>query len=100
VSLPKFDPPRKSIDVDAEIILIRSLTRKEVAQAQQIQLSAAVADGGDWSELEVFVIACGTDTPLDDVRDWYGKAPNHIPPIISGAIRELSRLDEEAQKSG
>jgi hypothetical protein len=93
VSLPKFEPQRKSIDVDGEIVLIRSLTRKEVAEAQQLA-------GGDWPELELFVIACGTDTPIDEAREWYSKSPNHVPAAISTAIRELSRLDEEAQKSG
>jgi hypothetical protein len=96
VSLPKFDPERKSLDVDGEVVLIRSLTRKEVAQAQQL----GAAGGGDWSELELFVIACGTDTPLEETREWYAKAPNHVPATISDAIRELSRIDEEAQKSG
>ena len=47
MSLPKFDAQRKSIDVDGEIVLIRSLTRKEVAQAQQVQRAAGVEEGGD-----------------------------------------------------
>lgn len=99
VSLPKFDRARQSIDVEGEVVLIRSLTRKEVAQAQQIQRAANVEEGGDWSELEIFVIACGTDTPLEEVREWHAAIDNHIAPLISNAIRELSRIDEEAQKS-
>jgi Asp/Glu/hydantoin racemase len=93
VTLPKFEPQRRSIDVDGEVVLIRSLTRREVAQGQQL------SSGEDWTELEVFVISCGTDTPLEETREWYSKAPNHVPGVISSAIRELSRLDEEAQKS-
>ena len=100
MSLPKFERARQSIDVEGEVVLIRALTRKEVAQAAQIQKINGVEEGGDWSELEVFVVACGTDTPLDEVREWFATTDNHIPPIISNAIRELSRIDEEAQKSG
>jgi hypothetical protein len=99
MSLPKFDRARKSIDVEGEVVLIRSLTRKEVAQAQQLQKAAGVEEGGDWSELEIFVIACGTDTPVEEAREWVAATDNSIVPIISDAIRELSRIDEEAHKS-
>lgn len=99
MSLPKFEPQRKSIDVDGEIVLIRSLTRKEVAKAQQIQRGDNVEEGGDWSELEIFVIACGTDTPIADTREWHATVDNGVVSSISNAIRELSRIDEEAQKS-
>lgn len=98
MTLPKFPHEHASVDIDGEIILVHGLSRREVAQAQK--LSRAAEDTGDWSELEIFVIACGTDTPIEEVRDWYGTVPNHVAPTVSNRIRELSRIDEEAQKSG
>lgn len=95
MSLPKFPARRETIQIDDEFIPIRSLTRAEAAQFQKM-----VAAEVDWAELEMAVIAAGTDTDLDEVREWYKATPGDVAERISTAIRVLSRLDGEAQKSG
>lgn len=95
MSLPKFPARRETIEIEGEFIPIRSLTRAEAAAFQKM-----VAADSPWDELEMAVIAAGTDTDLEEVRDWYKATPGDVAERISTAIRQLSRLDGEAQKSG
>lgn len=94
MTLPKFPARKETVEIDGEFIPIRSLTRGEQAQMQQI-----VEGGLHWSELEMAVIAAGTDTPLDEVREWYAATPGDVAEQLSDAIRVLSRISEGAQKS-
>lgn len=95
MSLPKFPARRETVEIDGEFIAIRSLTRHEQAQFQKM-----VAAGVEWDELEMAVIAAGTETELEEVRDWYRATPGDVAERLSTAIRVLSGLDGEAQKSG
>jgi len=94
VSLPKFNLPRETVTIDGEFIEIRGLTRAEAATLQKM-----VADGVAWDHLERAVIAYGTEHPPDEVAEWYRTVPAHVADQLSSAIKTLSRLDEEAQKS-
>jgi len=46
------------------------------------------------------VLAAGTDTPADEVTVWYENTPSHAVDQVLVAIKDLSRVDDEAQKSG
>ena len=95
MTLPAFVTQHATVDVDGEEIKIRSLSRGETAQLQNM-----VKKGADLADLEVFLIPAATDTPKDEAKSWYETAPNGVVPPLIEAIRVLSRLDEEAQKSG
>ena len=95
MSLPKFPTRRETIEIDGEFISLRSLTRAESARFQK-----AGAAGIAWDDLEMEVIAAASETPLDEVREWYETVPPDVVETITDAIRRLSGLTEEAQKSG
>lgn len=95
MSLPKFPTRRETIEIQGEFIPLRSLTRAESARFQK-----AGAAGMAWDELEMEVIAAASETPLDEVAEWYQHVPPDVVEIITDAIRKLSGLAEEAQKSG
>lgn len=94
MSLPKFPHRRETVEIEGTFIEIRSLTRGEQARLQRI-----VEDGRHWSDLEKEVIAIGTDSTLEEVSDWYANTPGDICEAVADAIRVLSRVTEEAQKS-
>lgn len=94
MSLPKFPHRRQTVDIDGTFIEIRSLTRDEQAKLQRV-----VESGRHWSDLEKEVIAYGTDSTLEEVADWYENTPGDICEAVSDAIRVLSKVSGEAQKS-
>lgn len=95
MSLPKIPAPRDTIELEGEFFEIRGLTRAEAARCQRMVEAKA-----HWSDLEIMVISCATDTPKDEVADWYEKTAGHVVNELVAAIRTLSRLDEGASKSG
>ena len=95
MSLPKFHLPRETVEIDGEFIEIRGLTAAETARFEKM-----VATGAAWDQLEIGVIAAGTETPEDEIAIWYQDNPRHVATALSNAIRRISRVDEEARKSG
>lgn len=95
MSLPKFLATHRTITVEGQDIDIRSLSRAEVGRIRKM-----ADDGASLADLEIAVLAGGTDTPIDEVKAWYEDAPSPVVDPIIAAIRELSRVEEEgAQKS-
>lgn len=94
MSLPKFPHRRETVEIEGSFIEIRSLTR-----AEQAHLQSVVESGRHWSDLEKEVIAYGTDSTLEEVAEWYANTPGDICEAVTDAIRVLSRVTEEAQKS-
>lgn len=95
MSLPKILGEAETVSVAGAAFDLRVLTRAEAARVQKM-----VAAKADASELEITVIGLATDTPTDEVRDWYAQTPTWAVEELMGHITRLSRLDEEAQKSG
>lgn len=94
MALPKVYNPHETIDVAGVLFDLRVITRAEAARFQKMQTDAPV------DELEMAVIAAATDTPLDEVREWYASTPAWAVEELIGHIKRISRLDEGAQKSG
>lgn len=95
MSLPKIYSPIEPVKIADQQFEIRALTRLEHAQFQKM-----VEGDIPPEELEIRVIAAATDTPVEEVREWYGATPDWAVKELVGHIRRQSRLDEEAQKSG
>lgn len=95
MTLPKIHAPHETVDVSGSIFDVRVITRAEAARFHKMQEAEAPKD-----ELEIAVIGAATDTPLDDVREWYAATPTWAVEELLGHIKRMSRLDEEAQKSG
>jgi hypothetical protein len=95
MTLPKILVPHDVVEVDGQTFDIRALTRGEAARFQKM-----VADGVSLADLEIAVLAAGTDTPKDEAQAWYEATPAHAVEVVITAIKDLSRLDEGAQKSG
>jgi len=95
VSLPKILTAHETVEIEGEAFDIRALTRAEAARCQKM-----VRDGVSLADLEIAVIAAGTDTPRDEAKAWYETTPSHAVDQLIIAIKDLSRLDEGAQKSG
>lgn len=95
MSLPKIYVPLEPVEVAGERFELRVITRAEAARFQKMVAEEAPVD-----ELEIAVIAAATDTPLEEVRDWYSKTPAWAVNELIEHIQRVSRLDEGAQKSG
>lgn len=95
MSLPKVYAAIETVEIAGETFEVRMLTRAEAARFQKMILADAPGDA-----LEVSVIAAATDTPEDEVREWYGATPAYAVQELVVAIQRISRLDEGAQKSG
>lgn len=95
MSLPKILGQLETVSVAGAAFDLRVLTRAEAARLQKM-----VADEAGAAELEITCIAAATDTPPDEVRDWYASTPSWAVEELMGHIKRVSRLDEEAQKSG
>lgn len=95
MSLPKILTPHQVVEIEGEEFDLRALTRSEVALFQKQAESK-------WTmaELECAVIAAATDTPKDEVSEWYETTSTHVVEQLILAIREMSRMTEGAQKSG
>lgn len=93
--LAKIPPQTATVEVEGETFDIRSLTRAEAARFQKL-----VADGISLADLEIGFIAAATDTPRDEAKAWYEATPSAAVDALINAIKDLSRLDDGAQKSG
>ncbi len=94
MTLPKVPSHYETIDVAGAVVDIRPLTRAEAARFQKLQAEVEVGD------LEIAVIAAATDTPVEEVREWYGATPAWAVEELIMAVKRISRVDEGAQKSG
>lgn len=92
--LPKVYAGIEQVEIAGEKFEVKVLTRADAARFQKMTLAGAPGD-----ELEVAVIATALDTPLEEVREWYGSTPAWAVEELLAAIQRISRLDEGAQKS-
>lgn len=84
----------KAVLPDGSTVGIRSLTRDEVLESQEL---------GSVGEQDTFLIATGMTDPqmsLEDVAAWAASADAGELVAVSDAIAELSRLRQGAGKSG
>lgn len=97
MSLPKVYVPTETIDIAGQIFEVRVVTRAEAFRFQSMIESDVPKD-----ELEIAVIGAATDTPTEEVREWYGSTPAWAVQELIAAIQRISRLDDPgaAQKSG
>ena len=95
MSLQRIPTSYETVTIEGAEFKIRPITRAEAARCQKL-----VADGTDVADLEILVVSYGTDTAEDETRDWYASTPSHAVDALLNAIKDLSRLDEGAQKSG
>lgn len=94
MSLPKIRTAIEQVEVGGEKFELRVFTRAEAARFQKL-VAADVAP----ADLEIAVVAAATDTPEDDVRDWYDQVPSWAVAELIEHIQRVSRLTEGAQKS-
>ena len=79
---------------------VRGLTRREVLGAEDLDERRELEGLGRAERYEVYVMACGTDSPLDAARTWYEAAPSaYVDPIVS-RISHLSGLGDTGKASG
>jgi hypothetical protein len=95
VSLPKIRGGIESVEVGGERFELRVFTRAEAARFQRL-----VSKDIEPADLEIAVIAGATDTPEDEVREWYDQTPSWAVEELMAHIQRVSRLTEGAQKSG
>jgi len=95
VSLPKIHAPIESVEVAGERFEVRVITRAEQFRLQKMAQEKVPED-----EMEIAAIAMATDTPTDEVRDWYAVTPAWAVKQLVDHIEQASRLTEGAQKSG
>lgn len=95
MTLPKVYAPIEPVTIGGEQFECRVLTRAETARFQKMAAAGAPLD-----DQEIMVIACSTDTTLDETRAWYEAAPTWAAQQLMDHIVKISRLEEEAQKRG
>jgi hypothetical protein len=95
VSLPKIHAPIEAVEIGGERFEVRVITRAEQFRLQKLATGDTPPD-----ELEIAAISMATDTPTDEVRDWYAKTPAWAVKQLVDHIEAASRLTEGAQKSG
>jgi hypothetical protein len=98
MSLPTIPLPAEVVQLSAgDPVPIRSLTREETFHLSAMKrqdldaLTPAEAEAVT-TEAEVYIIACGTDTPEADVRAWRAVTPSPDVDALLSAIGRLSRL--------
>lgn len=84
MALPPVGYIRKTIELSGGPCEVRGLSYSE---GQKVKGEQAVA----WS------IACGTDTPVAEVKAWLNQAPAGDVQKLMEAITELSGFGEDAQ---
>ncbi len=80
--LPLTPMPTGSVTVAGTAVPIRSLSRGE-------RLMLATFDE-DYRAAEAFIVASGTDTPVEEAKDWLYRASVEDADALIGAITELS----------
>lgn len=91
--LPAPDLGREWVEFDGHKIECHGLTRGQVVKVHQL------VDKKDVKGAEIWIIACGTDNPEAEVRDWYDEAPSGFVQVLIDAINRQSSLSGEARKS-
>lgn len=94
MTLAKVPRSIETVDVGGALFDLRAISRAEAATFQKMQEADRPKD-----ELEIAVIAAATDTPADEVREWYGATDGWAVEELIGHIKRISRFDEGAQKS-
>jgi hypothetical protein len=77
-----------TLEVDG--VTVRGLTRGEALRAYEV----ASGENGI-AEFEITLIAAGTETSVDEVRDWYHSVPMDSAGRIVDAVRDLTGLGED-----
>lgn len=95
MTLPKILTDHETVTIAGATFDVRVISRAEAARLQRLQADEAPKD-----EIEMALIAAATDTPADEVREWYASTPSWAVEELVGNIARVSRLDGEAQKSG
>lgn len=95
MALPAVALPRALVDVGAdEKVAVRALTSPEMGDIRRL------IDAEDLAESEILIVAYGTDTPVEEARDWYQAVPRFAVQAILDRVEELiSSRVEEASKS-
>jgi hypothetical protein len=90
MGLPTVKIPSETIRLsDGQTLEVRGLTRGEALSMQGL--------AEDVLEVEVHLLAYGTDTPLDEARAWHKDAPaSAVEPITSAVARLSGLLEDEA----
>jgi hypothetical protein len=93
VSLPKIPTSFETVDIAGELFDLRIITR-----AQHFRLQKMIDAEASKDELEIFTISAATDTPLDEVREWYAVTATSVVEELVDHIVRQSRMNEGAQK--
>ena len=95
MGLPAFDPIRRVVELPGGVALeVRGLTRREFLERPV----AEDEDNIDVAELEVYMLAKGTDTPIGDARSWYDTAPAAVVGPVVEAIYAASGVTVDEGK--
>jgi hypothetical protein len=95
MALPKATPPTEIVKLPSGgKVTIRGLTRGEALRLSKLADKAKTGPG----DLEVAVIAAGTDTDPDEARKWYADAPSADVQVLVDAVTRLSGMDGERGK--
>jgi hypothetical protein len=98
MSLPTIPLPSDSVQLSAgDPVPIRSLTREEtfhLSAMKRADLDAMTPADAEalTTDAEVYIIACGTDTPEADVRAWRAVTASDDVDALLSAIGKLSKL--------
>lgn len=93
MALPSIPLPTSSIKIDGYEFEIRGLTRSESLRIGRL------IEAGDKEAAENFGVACGTNTPEDETRQWRNSVPSGVVQELINEISKLSGLFEGADKS-
>jgi hypothetical protein len=99
LSLPTIAPQTAVVELEGgHSVSVRGLSRGEALEMAAV--GNALADGGTdgLAEGEIQLLAYGTDTPLDEVRQWYATAPSVAVKPILDKILEISGLGENGAR--
>lgn len=94
MTLPKVHTDHETVDVGGALFDVRAITRGEAARFHKLE------ENGSKKELELAVISAATDTPLEETKEWYETSPSWAAEELIAHIYRISRVGEEAQKSG
>lgn len=82
------------LTIDGVEFKVRELTAAETYAIKEH------VDAGQLDRATQLQIAYATDTPLDEVADWWRAVPSHTAEALSQAINDFMGDDQERTKSG
>jgi len=98
MGLPHFDPERRVVELPGGVsVEVRGLSRREFLARPRVDEDD---ENPDLAELEVFMLAHGTDTPIEDARAWYDTAPAAVVGPVIEAIYAVSGVSVDEGKGG